>query len=117
MLVNPGSEADLLQLPTLKQMKLSLGVMNSAERILSGFNGATIVTIGDVTLPVKVGPMAQQVLFSIVEDLGPYNVIMRWAWLHLIKVIPSTYHQTVNYMTNVGHVYFLTSQLAARQCY
>ena len=57
-------------------MKLSLGMVNSARRILSSFNGATTVTLRDVTLLVKAGPITQQVLFSIVEDLGPYNAIM-----------------------------------------
>ena len=76
VLIDPSSATDLLQLPTFKQMKLSLGVVNSAKRILSGFNGTTIVTLGNVALPVKVGPVTQQVLFSIVEDLGPYNAIM-----------------------------------------
>ena len=94
-------------------MMLSLDVVNSAGRILSGFNGATTVTLGDVTLLVKVEPVTQQVLFSIIEDLGPYNAIMGRAWLHLMTVIPSTYHKTVIYLTNVRHVDFLSSQLAA----
>ena len=48
--------------------------------------------MGDITLPVKAGPVTQQVLFSVVEDLRPYNDIVGWAWLHAMKVIPSTYH-------------------------
>ena len=57
-------------------MKLSLGMVNSAERILSGFNGVTTITLEDVVLPVKDGPVTQQVMFSIFEDLGLYNAIM-----------------------------------------
>ena len=79
VLVDLGSATYLLQLPALEQMKLSLGMLNSARRILSGFNGATTVKLGDVALPVKSGPVTQQVMFSIVEDLGPYNAIMGWA--------------------------------------
>ena len=79
-------------------MKFSLGMLNSARQILSSFNGATTITLGDVALLVKVGPMTQQVLFSIVED----NAILGLAWLHSMKAIPSTYLQTVNYLTNVG---------------
>ena len=48
VLVDPGNAADLLQLPTLIQMKLSFDMLNSVGRILSGFNGATAVTLGDV---------------------------------------------------------------------
>ena len=76
VLIDPGSAADLLQLPTFKQIKLSLEVVNSAGRILYGFNGATTVTLGDVALLVKAKTVTQQVIFSIVEDLGPYNAIM-----------------------------------------
>ena len=98
-------------------MKLSLGMLNSVGRILSGFNGATIVTLGDVMLPVKARPITQQVLFSIVEDLGPYNAIMGQVWLYSMKVVPLTYHQMISYLTNVGQVDLLSSQLTTRQCY
>ena len=54
-------------------MKLSPYMLNSVRRILSGFNGEHTTTLGDVTLPVKVGPVTQRVLFSVIEDLGPYN--------------------------------------------
>ena len=43
VLVDPSSAIDLLQLPVFKKMKLSLGMLNSIEGILSGFNGATTV--------------------------------------------------------------------------
>ena len=57
VLIGPGSTTDLLQLPAFKYMKLSLGVVDSAGGILSGFKGATTVTLGDVAFPVKVGPV------------------------------------------------------------
>ena len=55
VLVDPGSAIDLLQLPSFRQMKLSLEMLNSTRRILSGFNGETTVTLRDVAFPVKVG--------------------------------------------------------------
>ena len=59
VLVDPGNAADLLQLPAFRQMQVSLDKLSSAGRILSGFNGATALTVGDITLPVKVGPITQ----------------------------------------------------------
>ena len=76
VLVDPGSAADLLHLPTFQQMKVPLDHLSSTGRVLSGFNGATTLTVGDIVLSVKAGPITQQVLFSVVEDLGPYNVIV-----------------------------------------
>ena len=55
VLVDPGSTADLLQLPVFRQMNISSDRLSSAGTILSGFNGATIVTMGDITLPVRAG--------------------------------------------------------------
>ena len=101
VLVDPGSSADLLQLPTFRQMKVPLDKLSSAGRILSEFNGATTLTMGDITLLVKVGPVIQQVLFSVIEDLGPYNAIFGRAWLHTMKAVPSTYHQTISYLSSV----------------
>ena len=117
VLVDPGSATDLLHLPTLKQMKVPVDHLHSAGRILSGFNGATTLSVGDITFSVKAGPVTQQVLFSVVEDLSPYNAILGRAWLHAMKAVSSTYHQTISYLTESGQVDLQGSQLAARQCY
>ena len=76
VLIDPGNVVDLVQLPAFKQMKLSLRAVNSARRILFGFNGGSTVTLGDVVLPVKAELVTRKVLFSIFEYLGPYNAIM-----------------------------------------
>ena len=76
VLVDLGSTVELLHLPALMQMKVPLGHLSSASRFLSGFNGSTTLTVGDIALSVKARPIIQQVLFSVVEDLGPYNAIM-----------------------------------------
>ena len=57
-------------------MKVPLDKFSSVGRILSGFNGATTLTMGDIAFPVKARLVIQQVLFSVVEDLGPYNAIV-----------------------------------------
>ena len=75
-LVDLGSATNLLNLPAFRKMNISFERLSSAGRILSGFNRATIVTMGDIALPVKAGPVVQQVLFSVVEDLGPCNAIV-----------------------------------------
>ena len=117
VLVDPGSATDLLHLLAFQQMKVLLDHLSSTGKVLFGFNWATTLTVGDFVLSVKAGPVTQQVLFSLVEDLGSYNAIVGRAWLHAMKAIPSTYHQTISYLTPSGQVDLQGSQLAARQCY
>ena len=95
-------------------MNISFNRLSSAGRILSGFNGVTMVTMGDITLPIKADPIVQQVLFSVVKDLGPYNAIIGRAWQYAMKAVPSTYHQMINYLTSPGQIDILSRQLAAR---
>ena len=76
VLIDPGTTADLLHLPAFKKMRVPIYHLHSAGRVLSGFNGATTLSIRDVTFSVKAGSVTQQVLFSVVEDLGPYNAIL-----------------------------------------
>ena len=76
VLVDPGSATELLHLPAFMQMKVPLSHLSSAGRVLSGFNGSTTLTVGDIAIYVKVGPVTQLVLFSVVEDLAPYNAII-----------------------------------------
>ena len=104
VLVDPGSAADLLHLPAFNQMRVPIDHLHSADRVLLGFNGAITLSVGDITFSVKAGPVTQQVLFSVVEDLGLYNAILCRAWLHAMKVVQSTYHQTISYLTESGQV-------------
>ena len=117
VLVDPSSADDLLHLPAFKQMRVPIDHFSSAGRVLSGFNGATTLTVGDIAFPVRAGPVAQHILFLVVEDLGPYNAILGQTWLHAMKAIPSTYHQTISYLTASGKGDLQGSHLAARQCY
>ena len=115
VLVDPGSATDLFHLPAFNQMRAPIDHLHSASRVLSGFNRATTLSVGDITFFVKAGPVTQKVLFSMVEDLGPYNAILGRAWLHAMKVVPSIYHQTISYLTESRQVDLQGSQLAARQ--
>ena len=88
VLVNPGSSTDLLHHPAFKQIRVPLDHLSSSGRVLFKFNGATTLTVEDIAFPVRAGLKTQQVLFSVVEDLGPYHAILGRAWLHAMKQYP-----------------------------
>ena len=113
ILIDLGSSADLLQVAIVKQMGFIPSSLENLGRVLSGFNGSSITSLGDVTLPVQAGPVVLNVLFSVVENLSPFNAILGRTWLHGMKAIPSTYHQMVSFITQDGQTNLYGSQLAA----
>ncbi|RVW65916.1 hypothetical protein CK203_007468 [Vitis vinifera] len=117
ILVDPGSSADLVQASVIGHMGHSLAGLENPGRILSGFNGSSTTSLGDIILPVRAGPVTLNVQFSVVQELSPFNIILGRTWLHYMKAIPSTYHQMVSFLTNEGQTDLYGSQLAARQCY
>nr|CAN72341.1 hypothetical protein VITISV_025653 [Vitis vinifera] len=117
ILVDPGSSADLVQALVVSHMGHSLTGLENPGQILSGFNGSSTTSLGDIILSVQAGPVTLNVQFSVVQELSPFNVILGRTWLHYMKVIPSTYHQMVSFLTNDGQIDLYDSQLAARQCY
>ena len=75
ILVYPGISADLLQMSAYKQMDYSLSALENPGSLLSGFNGATTTSLGDVVLLVQVGLVTLNIRF-LMDDLFPYNAIM-----------------------------------------
>ena len=57
VLIDLGSAVDLLHLLAFKQMRVPLDHLSFAGRVLSGFNGATTLTVGDIAFSVKAGPI------------------------------------------------------------
>ena len=100
-----------------RQMGLPLSTLKNPRWLLSRYNRATTTSLSDVVLPVQAGPVTLNVQFSVVEDLSIFNVIMGRAWIHGMKVIPSSYHQMVSCLIEGGQIDLLGSQLAVCQCY
>ncbi|XP_034697196.1 uncharacterized protein LOC117923049 [Vitis riparia] len=87
-LIDSGSSADLVQASVISHMEHNLVGLENLGRILSGFNGASTISLGDIVLPIQAGPVTLNVQFSVVQDLSPFNVILGSTWLHYMKVIP-----------------------------
>ena len=98
-------------------MGYSPSALENSRHLLSGFNWATLTSLGDIVLPVQASPVTLNVQFLVVNDMSLYNAIMGHAWLNIMKSIPSTYHEMVSSLMEEGQAGLLGSQLATRQCY
>ena len=53
----------------------------------------------------------------MVDDWSLFNAIMGRAWLHSMKVIPSTYHHMESYLNKDEQIDIFGNQLVEHQCY
>ncbi|RVW49011.1 hypothetical protein CK203_080951 [Vitis vinifera] len=61
ILIDLGSFTDLLKMSAYRQIGYSSSALENPGRILTGFNGASTVSLGDVILPMQVSPVTLNV--------------------------------------------------------
>ncbi|XP_034219224.1 uncharacterized protein LOC117630638 [Prunus dulcis] len=111
-----GSAANILQLTVIQQMGLETKI-NKLARSLTGFNGATTVTVGTIDLDVYSPPVISLQTFMVINEVSPYNGILGRPWIGKINVITSATHQKIWYPIPGGGVGQINSdQAMARKC-
>ncbi|XP_075101991.1 uncharacterized protein LOC142177401 [Nicotiana tabacum] len=114
VLVNSGSSANIIQWRALEQAKIT-GSIFLATKLLAGFNLASVTIRGEILLLTNAEAVMNTTLLEVVDgDMG-YNIILGRSWLHEMKVVPSTYHQSLKFSTPEGIKQIRGEQPAARE--
>ncbi|KAF8054198.1 hypothetical protein N665_1340s0002 [Sinapis alba] len=107
ILIDTGSSVDLIFRQTLEKMLIDLNDIKPSSRALTGFNGSSTSLLGTICLNVFAGGVNKLVKFSVIDTKTQYNAILGTPWLHMMKAIPSTYHQCIKFPTKEGTVFTL----------
>ena len=92
MLIDSRSVADLLYLPALVFLGYKPDNSHNLGRILVGFNGTQTQSLGEIVLPISVGPVTSMVPLMVIDKPSNFNSILDRTWTHAIKALPSSYH-------------------------
>jgi hypothetical protein len=79
ILIDNGSQVQILFLSTFKKMGYDKKQLKEPTKPLYGFGGKKIELVGIITLPVSFGapqnPCTEYITFDVVDMLYPYNAI------------------------------------------
>nr|KYP51272.1 hypothetical protein KK1_026957 [Cajanus cajan] len=74
--------------------------MRPSNMIVRAFDESRREVMGEITLPIQIGPTTFNVEFQVINIVPAYNYLLGRLWIHHEKAVPFTLHQKVKFMTN-----------------
>ncbi|XP_064993953.1 uncharacterized protein LOC135630723 [Musa acuminata AAA Group] len=121
IMVDTGSLADILYFDAFQKLGLARENLRPMSSALTGFTGDSISPLGAFTLPLTLGvpPRSKTVMttFLVVDLPIAYNAILGRPTLNKVRVVVSTYYQTIKFPTHAGVGEVTGSPRESRRCY
>uniref|UniRef100_A0A2N9GJ26 Integrase catalytic domain-containing protein n=1 Tax=Fagus sylvatica TaxID=28930 RepID=A0A2N9GJ26_FAGSY len=61
--------------------------------VVRAFDGTRREVLGEIDLPVEIGPQVYDINFQVLRIDSPYNLLLGRPWLHTAGAVPSSLHQ------------------------
>jgi hypothetical protein len=118
VLVNNGSQAEIIFLSTFEQMDFDKKQLKEASKPLYGFGGRRIEPVGSISLPVSFGSLrnarTEYLTFDVVDMNYPYNAIFRRGLLNTFEVALHSLYLCLKVLAALGVISVHGSQKNAR---
>jgi len=98
VLIDNGSSLNVMPKVTLEKFSRDKFPIKPSTMIVRAFDGSKREVIGEVKLPVQVGPCVFQINFQVMDILPAYSCLLGRPWIHSTRVVPSTLHQKLKYV-------------------
>ncbi|KAL2325759.1 hypothetical protein Fmac_024817 [Flemingia macrophylla] len=98
VLVDNGSSLKVMPKRTLDQVTIEGIQMCLSHMIVRAFDGSKHEVIGEVTLPIQVGPTIFDVEFQVMDITPAYSCLLGRHWIHNAKAVPSMLYQKVKFV-------------------
>ncbi|KAI5436228.1 hypothetical protein KIW84_022627 [Lathyrus oleraceus] len=74
--------------------------MRQSGVVVKAFDGSCKTVIGEVDLPVKIGPSDFQITFQVMDIHPSYSCLLGRPWIHEAGAVTSTLHQKLKFVKN-----------------
>ena len=116
VLIDAGSSVNIIYLQTVKELNLESQIVNAPTILIFG-NGSPDKTVGEISLVTQAVGINQLIKFQVMDCPSAYNVLLGRPWIHQMKSVPSTLHQSIKFQTPWGVREVKGEQRIARECY
>ena len=99
VMINGGSGAEIMYPNLFRGLGLKEKDLESYGAPLMGFDGKMVIPKGRIKLPIQVEKEEVLVDFIVVDAYSPYTTILARPWLHTLRVVSSTLHQKMKFLT------------------
>ncbi|KAI5411503.1 hypothetical protein KIW84_056545 [Lathyrus oleraceus] len=100
VLVDTGSSLNVLPKATLARLSYQGPPMRQSGVVVKAFDGSRKTVIGEVDLPIKIGPSDFQVTFQVMDIHPSYSCLLGRPWIHEAGAMTSTLHQKLKFVKN-----------------
>ncbi|XP_058784481.1 uncharacterized protein LOC131659286 [Vicia villosa] len=98
VLIDTGSSLNVMPKATLDKIALEGLVVRPSRLVVKAFDGSQSPVLGEVDLPVVVGPHTFCINFQVMEIEPAYTCLLGRPWIHDAGAVTSTLHQKVKFV-------------------
>lgn len=100
VLVDTGSSLNVMAKSTLDKLSYRGAVVRPSSMIVKAFDGSRKSVMGEVDLPILVGPHEFIITFQIMDIQAAYSCLLGRPWIHEAGAVTSTLHQKLKFIKN-----------------
>jgi hypothetical protein len=100
VLVDTGSSLNVLPKSTLAKLSYQGPPMRQSGVVVKAFDGSRKTVIGELELPIKIGPSDFQITFQVMDIHPSYSCLLGRPWIHEAGAVTSTLHQKLKFVKN-----------------
>lgn len=82
VLIDNGSALNVCPLITIMKLGVDKSALRSCNTIIRAFDGAKREVLGEIDLPVEIGPYTFEVTFQVLDIPTAYNFLLGRPWVH-----------------------------------
>ena len=92
VLIDNGSALNVIPRRTLMKLKYQGTPMRPSGIIVKAFDGSRKYVIGEVDLPIHIGPHLFQITFQVMNIIPTYSCLLGRPWIYEAGAVTSTLH-------------------------